>query len=199
MDSPWLHFEAGAVANNEDAFICTFLYDITEANVKPPLSEFQNTKNSKEDIFKLLKTINGQIGKSGSKVLKEANLSISFDTFWPKLKEKLDKTPIATDIDIDPRTDREIIEEILQNTRSLKANRKNPSFLSTEEAKEILDFWIGAYAKVNSLGDTSVALSGHEEKIAKYMSRAPEIVLLFGSQELLKARIKERINDYLPF
>ena len=57
LNSHWIHFEAGAISKNTDAHLCTFLFDVTPANVNQPLSQFQNTKNEKSDLLKLIKTI----------------------------------------------------------------------------------------------------------------------------------------------
>lgn len=199
IDSTWLHFEAGAVANNEESYVCTFLFDISEANVKEPLSQFQNTKYNKEDILKLLKTINSVLGKSGGKSLKESNLESVFETFWPQLHDKLEKTPSSKDKDVDPRSDREILEESLQILRSIKSSGISSTVLSKTDVEEILDFWIGTYAKNKKLPTTSVDLKGHEEEIVKFISKIPEISKLFGTGEILKKLIKDRTDDYLPF
>jgi hypothetical protein len=120
LDSTWIHFEAGAISKTEDAYVCTFLFDITPANVKEPLSLFQATQYNKEDMLKLLKTINGLIGANGEKSLKDSNLESVFETFWPHLEEKLKATPAAKGAKKDVREDREILEECLQILRSLK-------------------------------------------------------------------------------
>jgi len=199
LDSTWLHFEAGAVANNEDSYVCTFLFDISEANVKEPLSQFQNTKYKKDDILKLLKTINSILGKTGGKSLKESNLESVFEIFWPQLQEKLKKTPSSRDKDVDPRTDREILEESLQILRSIKTSGTTSTIFSKADVEEILDFWIGAYAKNKKIDTLPTELAGHEDDIVKYMSKIPEIAKVFGTGEILKKQIKDRIGDYLPF
>lgn len=198
LDSKWIHFEAGAIAKTEDAYICTFLFDVNPTNVQQPLSQFQNTKYDKDDILKLVKTINTRIGKTGGKSLKESNLESVFETFWPQLENKLKHTPEAADLSI-IRTDRELIEESLQILRNLK-NNNNSSFLSESDKNEIIDFWIEKYAKNRKLSCTKADLEGREDDCAKYMSQLPEIEIIFGSSENLKNKIKERVNELLlPF
>ncbi|MES1224644.1 MAG: TIR domain-containing protein, partial [Bacteroidota bacterium] len=122
LESTWIHFEAGAISKTTDAYVCTFLFDITPANVKEPLSLFQATKYNKEDVLKLLKTINSLLNEVGSKSLKESNLESVFNTFWPQLEEKLNQTPKSKPNQEIIRTDREIMEESLQILRTLKEN-----------------------------------------------------------------------------
>jgi hypothetical protein len=120
LDSTWIHFEAGAISKTGDAYVCTFLFDITPANVKEPLSLFQATTNTKGDIYKLLKTINNLLDAAGAKSLREGNLESVFETFWPQLQEKLTNAPSTNVNNKDVRTDRELLEETLQIVRSLK-------------------------------------------------------------------------------
>lgn len=131
LESNWIHFEAGAISKTPDAYVCTFLFDITPANVKEPLSLFQATKNSKEDVLKLLKTINARLETVGSKSLKESNLQSVFDTFWPQLEEKLMMVPEYKAKGKGIRSDRELLEESLQILRSLK-QPTNEQFLTNE-------------------------------------------------------------------
>jgi hypothetical protein len=118
LESPWIHFEAGAISKTEDAYLCTFLFDITPANVREPLSSFQATTYTEVDLLKLLSDINRLI----SKPLKESSLNDVFKIFWPSLKEKLDATPQGNAQETGIRSERELIEEILQNVRMMVAN-----------------------------------------------------------------------------
>ncbi len=88
MNSPWLNFEAGALANSiANINVSPFLLDIDSSELKGPLGLFQFTEYTKPEVLKLLETINSktQMGQ-----LKEYQLRQSFEVWWPKLKEKLD-------------------------------------------------------------------------------------------------------------
>jgi hypothetical protein len=39
LAAPWLLFESGAIAKTKDARVCTFLLDIKNADVEPPLGQ----------------------------------------------------------------------------------------------------------------------------------------------------------------
>jgi hypothetical protein len=129
LESTWLHFEAGAISKTPDAYVCTFLYDITPANVKEPLSLFQATQYNKEDVLKLLKTINNLLDKQ----LKESTLEGIFNTFWPQLEVKLKDIPGDKTKNTDVRSDRELLEETLQIVRTLKEN-STPSSVAPQLA-----------------------------------------------------------------
>jgi hypothetical protein len=44
LDEPWINFEAGALSKLPDSHVCVFLFDVSEADVKFPLAQFQMTK-----------------------------------------------------------------------------------------------------------------------------------------------------------
>jgi hypothetical protein len=119
LKSEWINFEAGAISNTEGAYVCTFLYGLSATEVKPPLSEFQATKFEKDDVLKLLMTINGIIGEVSGKSISETNLCSVFEKNWSYLVEGLSKTPPLTAPKNLKRTSEDILEEVLQNTRSI--------------------------------------------------------------------------------
>jgi TIR domain len=63
IDAPWLNFEAGALSKSfEKGHVSPFLFDIEPSNVTGPLLQFQSTVYEKEDVFKLIKSINTATG-----------------------------------------------------------------------------------------------------------------------------------------
>ncbi len=124
LNEPWILFEAGAIAKTKDAYVCTFLLDLTPTDVQPPLSQFLHTKCEKEEIRKLVIAINNALGKSGGKALPIEVLNKIFDKFWPDLDESLKKI-ITTNPSSNPvkRPDRELLEEILEVLRSQEHSR----------------------------------------------------------------------------
>lgn len=118
LTSDWILFEAGALSKTSDAHVCTFLLDVSPADIKPPLGQFQHTHFSKEDIKKLVNTINKKIVAENEKTIPEKVLDEVFEIFWPKLEEKLNGIKNSgPDVVKQTRTDREILEEILQTVR----------------------------------------------------------------------------------
>ena len=54
MSEPWLLFESGAISKGVgENRVCTFLLDLESTDLTGPLAQFQDTKNSKDDIYKL--------------------------------------------------------------------------------------------------------------------------------------------------
>jgi hypothetical protein len=92
--SPWILFESGSLSRDIDANLCTFLIDLEPGDIKGPLESFQHTIFSKEDVLKLLYTINAKLALP----LVETRLEKAFNRLWPEfekdLNEILKKNPI---------------------------------------------------------------------------------------------------------
>ncbi len=122
IEQPWLLFESGAIAKtfeNTESHVSTLLIgDLSNLDLSPPLSLFQSTIfNDRDDMLKLLTTINNLL-ESGK--LEQKNLEETFDTWWESFKQKFDKalssTPVSEE-QIEQKTDRQFLEEILAMTR----------------------------------------------------------------------------------
>ena len=71
--SEWLHFEAGALSRSlPSSAVCPILIDVGINELKGPLAQFQCATLSKDDIGRLLSSINDT---NPSNKLSEANLS----------------------------------------------------------------------------------------------------------------------------
>ena len=59
LEAPWLSFEAGALSKTMDkSFVSPFLFDIKRSEVNGPILQFQSTIFQKEDLKKLVSTLN---------------------------------------------------------------------------------------------------------------------------------------------
>ena len=68
LEAPWLLFEAGALSKMMDkSSVCPFIFDLKRAEVKGPILQFQSTIFDKDDVKKLLLTLNKACGDSGLK------------------------------------------------------------------------------------------------------------------------------------
>jgi len=112
------------MSKSKNTHVYTFLLDIEHNAVKPPLSQFQHTIFSKEDVLKLLASLNAHLPESNK--LSESQLSTIFETFWPRLEESLTAIKDETLESLKPKrkTD-EIINEILESTRRQENTTQN--------------------------------------------------------------------------
>jgi hypothetical protein len=85
--SPWIHFEAGALARTVgDAKLAPLLCGLNPSDIGAPLSQFQVTQFTKGDVLKLLKSINAA---AGEEALAEPLLEKIHDSLWSNLEQKV--------------------------------------------------------------------------------------------------------------
>jgi hypothetical protein len=123
---PWLMFEAGALAKKLDTSrVVPLLFNIPPASVTGPLTNFQMvTTPTKEEIVKLIATMNKRIEENEKRGLSEERLKSAFEVWWPKLEENFKKAGPTTLV-TKTRDEKEILDEILLGVREIR-NRLNP-------------------------------------------------------------------------
>lgn len=136
LGSSWLNFEAGALSKSiEQSKVCPFLVDLKPSDITDsPILQFQMANATQEDVFKLFKSINQNLGDSK---LNEDVLSTTFETFWPKIEEALKSvssiTDVATTTKKTPKDVQAPIEEILELVRYQHKLLKSPEELLPAE------------------------------------------------------------------
>ena len=121
LESRWIHFETGALSKTKDSRVCPFLLDLSPSQVPPPLGLFQLTTTEKGDIERLVRTINAAVGRDGEKAVEDSLLSEIFETYWPRLDEKLRKIAASRPPHAAPtRSQESILEEIVTTVRSIE-------------------------------------------------------------------------------
>ena len=143
INAPWLTFEAGALSKTMDkAFVSPFLFDIKRSEVDGPILQFQSTIFEKEDLKKLVVTLNKACEKNG---LGDERLNKAFDVWYPTLEADLKK---LRDVEAaDPDTDgtgelqtpkaQEILEEILELSRINQKLIRSPDGALTSNLDEM--------------------------------------------------------------
>jgi hypothetical protein len=117
----WLLFEAGALSrqvNDSPARVAPFLVGFNaKTELRYPLARFQAVEPTREDLRKLLTSLNSQCAKP----LAAAVLDSGLDAHWPRFEERL--APIRDAVPPDhtqERTERDLLQEILGVVRSLE-------------------------------------------------------------------------------
>ena len=88
IDAPWINFEAGALSKTvEKSKVSPFLFNIKRSDVKGPLLQFQSTIFDKEDVFKLVTSINNSSPETDK--LEEVRLLKVFEVWWSQLETEL--------------------------------------------------------------------------------------------------------------
>ena len=91
LSSAWLMFEAGGIAALDERRVCTICVDIEPRDVNPPLSFFQSTKLEKDDVYRLLLSLNALLPRP----LQPSVLEKSFERTWQTLETALELAKVA--------------------------------------------------------------------------------------------------------
>jgi hypothetical protein len=132
LHAPWLTFEAGALSKTMDkSFVSPFLFDIKRSEVNGPILQFQSTIFQKDDIKKLLASLNRE---SPEGQLSEEKLDKALDVWYPELEKNLngllDKLPKQEEAKVEAKREEplanSILEEILDLSRVNQKLLRNP-------------------------------------------------------------------------
>jgi TIR domain len=134
LSAPWILFEAGALSKTlENTFVCPLLVDLEPRDVTGPLSQFQATRAARDEMLQLLKTLNGGLLEAA---LPEAHVDEVFEVWWPRLEAELKGLPADGPAQRPHRTDRELLEEIVD---SLRGKASIDAQLSARTEEGIMD------------------------------------------------------------
>ena len=143
MNAPWLTFEAGALSKTmEKSFVCPFLFDIKRSEMDGPILQFQSTIFEKDDVKKLVTTLNKACDKDP---LPDERLGRAFEVWYPTLEADLgqlrDTEPegqTGAELEEDPRgpETQAILEEMLELSR---INQKLLRQSENRREKELTD------------------------------------------------------------
>jgi hypothetical protein len=113
LKSHWLTFEAGALSTAiAQSRVIPYRFGLQSSDIAPPLSQFQDVGTDQEGTYKLVRSINDALG---SPLADEERLRRCFEHWWPDLSKQIDVIPAIVPTQI--RTDRELLEEILELAR----------------------------------------------------------------------------------
>jgi hypothetical protein len=126
QDAPWVLFEAGALckglAKNR---VCPFLVDLEPTELRQPLSQFNGTRPTKDDVLKLVKTINNTDKEHARS---DTQLDKAFSKWWPDFEKRF--TEIIANHkpkqEVQKRTVPDMVEEVLELSRSIQRSLQQP-------------------------------------------------------------------------
>jgi TIR domain len=113
FQAPWLLFEAGAIAKRfGSARVVPYLIDdLPAAADRSPLAQFQHVQASREGTYRLVKSINAVREKPQ---VNDQKLETLFKGWWRDFEDTLKALPVSAGKQPNPRSDRELLETILQ-------------------------------------------------------------------------------------
>ena len=116
VSSPWIHFEAGALAKRmQEGRVIPLLLDIDFKDISGPLTQFQAKKAERDGILGVVNAINDL---SQTKV-SETLLPKQFDALWQTLEKQINEIPKTQLPAKQQRPQHEVLEELVASIRGL--------------------------------------------------------------------------------
>jgi hypothetical protein len=133
LTSPWLLFEAGSLSKQvEESRVVPFRLGLKAADVPFPLAQFQSVEANENGTRRLVQMLN----RAMPEPLEAQRFDRLFERWWPDLKRNLaeaETIPVAV---LPQRSDRELIEEMVNLVRGLQQK----SLAISQTASDILRF-----------------------------------------------------------
>jgi len=141
--APWLNFEAGALSKTMDnTYVAPFLFDVKPSDLKnSPISQFQATSFNKEDLKRLLGTLN----RAAENSLSDQQLAKTFEVWYPTLDKSLNDLhlePTENSEDNLETVESDVLEEILEmsrNTQRLLGNVDARIYKNNEQFQKMVE------------------------------------------------------------
>jgi hypothetical protein len=116
VSSPWVLFEAGALAKSlQGSRVIPLLLDLEFRDITGPLAQFQAKKVDRPGLFEVIQSLN----QLAPHPVPEDRVKQLFDALWPELENKVSSVPKASAPAKHARPQPEILEELVASVRSL--------------------------------------------------------------------------------
>jgi len=136
LTAPWILFEAGALSKNiAESRVTALLAGIQPTDVLDPLSQFQQTRADRADLFKLLKDLNELLPPE--RRLEVDRLTRAFDSFWPSFETNFNEAIsfVEAKTGLAPMRDtQDMVSELLELVREMKRDETAVSERAMAEA-----------------------------------------------------------------
>lgn len=124
LASPWVLFEAGALAKSLDgARVTPLLLDIDFREISGPLAQFQAKKFEKKGVLELVQSLN----QNSTQQIPEERYQQLFEALWPEFEKKVAAIPKTPSTSKQVRSQVEILEELVEAVRAMEVRiREQP-------------------------------------------------------------------------
>ena len=165
LNAPWLNFEAGALAKSFDsARVTPFLVGMSAGDLTGPISQFQATLATEDDLNALIRSINRAAGSPVS----EERIGTIIGMWWPQLKESLDAIAASEGVTAQepPRRDlNEMVGELLVLTRAMSRNFVNDEINEQEGTRKAFHAELFSFVSALEPPGTMLTTSGNRDDL----------------------------------
>lgn len=131
LESPWVLFEAGALAKSmQGARVIPLLFNLEFSDISGPLAQFQAKKVEKGGLAEVVYSING----SAEHAIPEDRARQLFSALWPEFEKQLEAVPEHALTEKHMRAQHEILEELVTGVRGLDARFRDLEGLVADQS-----------------------------------------------------------------
>ena len=148
LNSQWLNFEAGALSKSiNNTYVAPLLFDVKPSELKgSPISQFQATSFSKDDMKRLIETLNNATGNSLTPARLDKAFELCYADLEKSIKELRETSTVEQDSDngdgSNSHLDPNILEELLEtsrNTQRLLGNTDSKLYGNIDQVNKKVD------------------------------------------------------------
>jgi hypothetical protein len=130
LGSPWVLFEAGALAKSmQGAKVIPLLFNLEFSDISGPLAQFQAKKVEKGGLAEVINSIN----QSAEQAVPEDRARQLFAALWPEFEKQLEEIPDEAPTEKHMRPQHEIMEELVTGVRGLDARFRDLESVVSEQ------------------------------------------------------------------
>lgn len=131
LGSTWIAFEAGALSKKVGKpCVIPYLLGIEKSELTGPLAQFQCAGTDRDDTWRLMIRLNEELG---DRALSQESLAETLGVWWPKIENALKAVP-QSETKPARRSEREMIEEVLEIVRSINYQAHDDAIKAMEAA-----------------------------------------------------------------
>lgn len=142
FENPWLHFEAGAIAKRVGIsnVIPVLFGGIKLTDITGPFAHFQGAIFQKEDMFRVIKTVNGAASGDGGGLIQETLLKKTFDAFWDDFESSVQLAfTHHEDHEINESQPTRSVEDLLHEILAIVRHSNEGLLTSRYSQKDVID------------------------------------------------------------
>jgi hypothetical protein len=129
LGSPWVLFEAGALAKSmQGTRVIPLLFNLEFSDISGPLAQFQAKKFEKSGVSEVIHSIN----QTADQAVPDDRAKQLFAALWPELDKQLESIPAEAPTEKHNRSQHEILEELVTGVRGLDARFRDLESVTSE-------------------------------------------------------------------
>jgi hypothetical protein len=194
LSAPWILFEAGALSKSlGQARVCPLLVNVKNADLTGPLAQFNTSGIGKEEIRKLVGTLNSRLPAEQKR--SDSQLDEAFQVWWPRLEGKIaEAIELSRETEVHERSVPkrkldDVLDEILELTR-LSAHQLSRLAIDTSSSPQQQP----VYPR-NSVGEFAQEINRSAEALLEQLAAAG--VKKAGPGAHLTEVDKEKLLEFL--